>query len=417
MIIIYKPLTIYYPRCLVAMGYGRYLAFRAVNSLIVLLVALLIASLAFNALAEKTIEAIINDRVNQIRQQLAQRHVEFIDVLKGVKPRLLEWNITAKYKDKVWNCYVFLEDYEAGKLTNMSEDDINGVAEQCYLSYIKTREEISWGLNLPGYVRIILYVWKSLTLDFGEARMKYPQFGTNEIRDMVLIAMGRTALLFTTAYMINVAIALLLGLQMARKVGSPLDRGVSVIAMISASLPMFWVAMLLIYVFTYQLHIYPGVAMEPMPASIRGNILEELKWWLWHLYVPILTIVLVGFGGGAYATRNLVISIMQEDFVTTARAKGVPERKVIYGHVLRAASPPIVTSISLGFIGTFFGAIISEVVFQWPGMGSLYYLALSNADVPVLMANTFMFVFLFVLVRFLLEIIYGVLDPRIRASR
>lgn len=399
------------------MGYGRYLAFRALNSLMVLLAALLIASIAFNALADRTVEAMVNEKVNQIRMQLQQRRIEFIDVLKGVKPKLAEWNITITYKGQPINCYNFVDNYEKGLLENMSEDDIKTISEYCFLSYVRKREEVRWGLDLPPYVRILLYVYKTLTLDFGEAKSKYPQFGTSDIRSMVLIAMGRTALLFTTAYMINVTIALFLGLQMARKVGSILDRGVSIIAMISASLPMFWVGMLMIYLFAYRLHLFPSQAMEPMPDEIKGNILAELQWWLWHMAVPIMTIVLVGFGGGAYATRNLVISIMQEDFVTTARAKGVPERKVIYGHVLRAASPPIVTSISLGFIGTFFGAIISEVVFGWPGMGSLYYLALYNADVPVLMANTFMFVFLFVLVKFLLEIIYGFLDPRIKASR
>ncbi len=399
------------------MGYARYLAFRAINSFIVLLAALLIASIAFNALADRTVEAMVNEKVNQVRMQIQQRRIEFIDVLRGVAPKLLEWNITITYKGRPISCYKFTKAYEEGKLTNMSKDDINTIAEYCFLSYVREREEVRWGLNLPPYLRILLYVYKSLILDFGEAKAKYPQFGTSDIRAMVLTAMGRTALLFTTAYMINVAIALFLGLQMARKVGSILDRSISIVAMISASLPMFWVGMLMIYVFAYVLKWFPSQAMEPIPESIRGNIFAELQWWLWHMAVPIMTIVLVGFGGGAYATRNLVISIMQEDFVTTARAKGVPERKVIYGHVLRAASPPIVTSISLGFIGTFFGAIISEVVFGWPGMGSLYYLALYNADVPVLMANTFMFVFLFVLVKFMLEIIYGFLDPRIKASR
>ena len=107
---------------------------------------------------------------------------------------------------------------------------------------------------------------------------------------------------------------------------------------------------------------------------------------------------------------------MQEDFVTTARAKGVPERKVIYGHVLRAASPPIVTMSAFGIIGSFFGAIISETVFQWPGMGQLYWTAINVNDTSVVMAVTYASVFLIILVKFTLDLIYGILDPRVKTK-
>ncbi|RLC61623.1 MAG: hypothetical protein DRI01_08190 [Chloroflexi bacterium] len=399
------------------MGYGRYLAMRALNSVIVLIVALFIASIAFNSLAEVNVKEMVSARLQASKQQLAQQHRQLSDVVAALMQEFKEINVKVTYKDKTIDCYEFAKKLSEGTLEINDTRIIEAIADRCYTEYFKYREYSRWGLNLPIYIRVFYYVYKTLTLDFGEAKLKYPQFGTSDVKTMVLTAMARTALLFTTAYMINVALSIFIGLQMARRVGSVLDRGVSVVAMISASLPMFWVGMLMIYLFAYVFKLFPSVAYEKIPDEIAGNVFEQLKWWLWHLAVPIMTIVLVGFGGGAYSTRNLVISIMQEDFVTTARAKGVPERKVVYGHVLRAASPPIVTSISLGFIGTFFGAIISEVVFQWPGMGRLYYTALEQADIPVLMANTFMFVFLFVIVRFILEIIYGFLDPRIRASR
>ena len=151
--------------------------------------------------------------------------------------------------------------------------------------------------------------------------------------------------------------------------------------------------------------------------NMRTLILMQFnvfKVWLYYMALPLITVVLVTFGGWAYIVRNLVISVMQEDFVTAARAKGLPERKVLYGHVLRTASPPIVTYLALGLVGSFGGAIITETVFGWPGMGLLYWQAILGSDTVLVVAITYISVLMFIAVILILDFLYVLLDPRVR---
>ena len=260
--------------------------------------------------------------------------------------------------------------------------------------------------------------WNTLILNLGEARLSYPQFGhTRDVRTVILHAMSRTALLFTTAQLIVIAMGLFLGLQAARRVGGALDRSISFVAMLSASMPMFWLGMLMIWAFHYVLDLFPAVAWEYIPTEVKENPFSLFVWYLHHMTIPLVTIILVSFGGIAWITRNIAISTLQEDFIYTARAKGVPENRVIYGHLLKAISPPVTTMSGLAIVNSLFGAIISEQVFQWPGMGRLYYTALFNGDTKIVIGVTFMFVLLFVIVKFVLDATYGILDPRIRASK
>jgi len=107
---------------------------------------------------------------------------------------------------------------------------------------------------------------------------------------------------------------------------------------------------------------------------------------------------------------------MTQDFVLVARAKGLPESRILYGHVLRAAAPPIVTIIILSVLGSLGGAIITETVFNWPGMGMLYWSAISTNDLPVIIAEGYVFTFLFVIAMLIADLIYGLLDPRVKVG-
>jgi len=119
-------------------------------------------------------------------------------------------------------------------------------------------------------------------------------------------------------------------------------------------------------------------------------------------------------GAWIYVVRTLVLNTTQEFFVTVARAKGLPEGQVMRRHILRVAAPPIVTNLVFAFIGVLGGAILIETVFRWPGMGRLYYEAILAADESVIIALTFIYTFLYIIARFLLEVLYIILDPRVR---
>ncbi len=282
------------------------------------------------------------------------------------------------------------------------------------------------GLLDPKPVRVLRYAVWSLTLNFDmfHARAHYAGAKGNTATDVILAALPNTIILFTTSTLIVIAIGIFLGLQAAKRAGGLMDRTVSTIAMISASLPMWWVGMLMLLLFAFELgwapfasiDIYAELAALAQQYSGFLYVIYSIPIWLKYLWLPVLTIVLVSFGGWSYIIRNVVISTMTEDFVMVARAKGVPERSVLYKHVLRAASPPIVTMSALSIVGSLGGAIITETVFSWPGMGRTYWVALQNGDTGVLIAVTYMTAFLFVAVIVLLDFIYALLDPRVRTG-
>ncbi len=284
------------------------------------------------------------------------------------------------------------------------------------------------GLTKPFIERVFIYFSKAVTLQFQDLRTKpgvtYVGAEAPNALAVIKAALPASVMLFTTATIINIILGIFLGLQAAKRAGGLLDRTLSTGAMISASLPMWWVGMLMLYIFAYKIPIFPMVAKDVyselgvLAQHVSGPMfyIQSIPIWLKYMTLPLITVVMVSFGAWAYIIRNVVFTTMSEDFVWVARAKGVPERRVLYKHVLRAASPPIVTMSALSLVGSMGGAIITETVFQWPGMGFAYWTAINNGDSGVLIALTYMFVFLFVAVIVLLDFIYALLDPRVRVG-
>jgi len=325
---------------------------------------------------------------------------------------------------------------------------LRGLAQEMYQAKVKAleprlrglsaeeREEILqrinesiWrdlGLLRPLHERVMIYAVNAMTFRFENftAKKIYPGSYRNA-KDVVFNALRATIILFTTATIIELSIAIFLGLQAAKRAGSLFDRAISGLALVSASLPMWWVGLLMLLVFSYWLGWFPFAskdvyielaALNRMDIDPIQRFFMSIPIWLKYLALPLITVVLVSFGGGSYIVRNIVVGTIREDFVMVARAKGLPERSVLYKHVLRAASPPIVTMSALSLVGSLGGAIITETVFQWPGMGLTYWIAINNGDVGVLMANTYLVVFLFIVVIFTLDFIYMMLDPRVRVK-
>ncbi len=402
------------------MGMATYALNRVINAVVVILIATFICSIVFNALMEINVTQRIYMMVEDTLQRVAgsgglQALVNFIKLhaieMKKFGVRVTVFNNTYLCSD------IFTNSTMLSTLKSRGVD-IGGIARDCIEKYIIKREERRWGLDKPYIVRVFLYTYKTLTFSLGKPFGDYKQFGEyGDTFSLLAKAMVRSMMLFTIAYAINIAIAIYLGLYMARNVGGVLDRTVSIIGMVARSFPLYWVGLLMILVFSVKLGLFPSRAWESPPESIAGNSLQLVLWWGYHLVLPIMTIVLIAVGPTAYVVRNMVLNVMQEDFVQVARAKGLPERYVLYRHVLRTASPPIVTMLLLNLINTFFGAIISERVFQWPGMGTLYWLAISSGDIPVLMGLNYMFILLFVSIKVVLDLVYGILDPRIRTER
>jgi len=337
------------------MSFGKYVVYRLINAVIILFLAVLLMSALFTKLATIQLTAQVNEEVQQWVRGYTQTHH-----------------------------------------TQPSKELIE--------QYRQTRIKY-YHLDQPYWKRTWEYAINTFTFNWGQSFQKV--FGTTVIVDQIKTALARTVLLFTTAEILIIIIGLALGIKSARSPGSLLDRVISILAMVTSSLPMWWLGMLMILVFVVYLGWLPITLYSQVQVSGWVNILKKMS-------LPVLTIVIVSFGGWAWTTRNIMIGTMQEDFIMVARAKGVPERKIIYGHALKAAAPPIITMVIFGLIGSLGGAIITEIVFNWPGMGRLYYEALQLNAVKTMMALNYMFAMMTVFSMVLADILYAYLDPRIR---
>ena len=268
------------------------------------------------------------------------------------------------------------------------------------------------GLDQPWYSpqRIGLSMYKILTLDFGHAKYLTSDSGSSDVKDIILEKLPKTILLFTTATAIISVLGIFLGAIAASKVNSKIDKITSGFAIVSSSFPVWWIGVLMIFVFAFLYPIFPARATPEVSASDPG-------YWgslLYHMALPLITLVLIGFGSWAYLVRNFLVGVLQEDFIMAKRAAGIDEKRILYSHALKNAAPPIVTVLALSLSGSLGGAIITEAVFDWPGMGRLYFEAISVLDLPVIIGATYVLTAFFLASVFVADVLYGYFDPRVR---
>lgn len=281
--------------------------------------------------------------------------------------------------------------------------------------YVKNQIDLrvrSLGLDQPWYTpqRIGLAMYKILTLDFGRAKFITSDSGSSDVKTIILEKLPRTILLFTTATAIVSLVGIILGSISASKVGSKIDRITSGFAIVSSSFPVWWVGILMIFLFAFIYPIFPARATPSLAVTDPGYFPALL----YHMTLPLITLVLIGFGSWAYLVRNFLVGVLQEDFITAKRTMGIDEKKILYRHALRNAAPPIITVLALSLSGSLGGAIITEAVFDWPGMGSLYYQAITLLDLPVIIGATYVLTAFFLASIFLADVLYAYFDPRVR---
>lgn len=297
---------------------------------------------------------------------------------------------------------------EVRSLKNMKTEDVD--------NYIKERRayfyDIYW-LNRSIGERIFLRAINTITFNFGRSTIMMDSNGDRSVIKIIGEALPRSIILFTTAAVIQMLIGLFVGLLKARKAGGALDRTTSIITMIVYGMPTWWLAMILIMIFVYRFNIFPSSGLHSIPTP------EGIMYYidmLWHMSLPLLTLVIIGFWGLSFVVRNIVLSVLQEDYIMSARARGISEKSVLFGHTLRSAAPPIVTITLLGLLGSIAGSIIFEGIFSWPGLGNLYWISVQQNDIPVLMGNLAITTALYQLGLVILDISYGFLDPRIKVG-
>jgi len=268
-----------------------------------------------------------------------------------------------------------------------------------------------WGLDKPLHIRYGKYVVSMLTGQFGYSyRTQAP------VSLEVVERLKNTLFLIIPPEAAAVILGIVLGAVAAQRRGKLFDN-LSVISSLTLyALPVFWIAMVLIMIFAHNLGWFPSAHSQPDYWFIHPptSILEDIGIRLKHLILPWVTLFLLSFGGYVLLTRASVLEAITEDYVLTARAKGLKERAILFKHALKNALLPIITDIAIAFGFTLSGAIITESVFRYPGLGWWIWTAIENNDYPVLQAIFFIVALCVIAANFLTDIIYGFIDPRIR---
>lgn len=251
------------------------------------------------------------------------------------------------------------------------------------------------GLDKPLHVQYVTYLYKLLTLNLGiSARTQAP------VIDEVMARLPNTVILAVVSMAMSIAIGIPLGVLAALKRNTAVDVAVTGAGLVGVSMPVYWTGLILISVFAVNLRL--------LPAGGYGT-------WR-HLILPSITLSLYLIAFIMRMTKSSVLEVLNQDYVKMAVSKGLRKRRVLFKHVLRNALIPVVTITGLQFGNLLGGAVLTETVFAWPGMGRLIVDSIFARDYPVVQGAIFVFALLFALVNLAVDLIYTIIDPRIRLT-
>ncbi len=288
---------------------------------------------------------------------------------------------------------------------------------------VKAAEE-KWGLNRPVAEQYWVYLKNVARGDLGVS------FKTkNPVTQDILTFLPATIELAIMSFLFAITLGLPLGIIAALKSGKFMDHFSRVFALIGASMPPFWSGLLVLFIFYYKLKIAPAPGrLDPRltpPDTITGMYLFDSLatgnmpvFWdaLQHLILPSIILGWFTLALLARITRSSLIEVLQQDYIRTARAKGLKESAVVLKHALQNAMIPLVTVMGLAFAGLLTGAIMTETIFAWPGIGRYAVESSVNLDFPSLMGTTLVIAVLYMFMNLIVDITYGFIDPRIREA-
>jgi peptide/nickel transport system permease protein len=263
-----------------------------------------------------------------------------------------------------------------------------------------------YGLDKPLLDRYLAWAGQALQGNFG-----YSRSFNQPVLAVLWPRLLNTFLLAGIAFALSAAIALPLGIWAAERPRSGADYLINLFCFAGISVPPFWLALLLITLFAVALGWLPAGGM----ADIRPGtgLLQALGQQLRFLALPVATLTLVQLGGYTRFMRGSMIEALRQDYVRTARAKGAPERRVLWGHAFANALAPVLTILALSFGGLFSGALITETVFAWPGMGKTIYQAILDNDYNLALVGLLIATFATILGNLLADLAYAWVDPRV----
>jgi peptide/nickel transport system permease protein len=266
-------------------------------------------------------------------------------------------------------------------------------------------------LDQPLLLRSVRYLRNALTLNLGRAMNISSDSGSRNVRAIIVERLPYTLLLMGTANFLLFFVTLFLALAISRHYGSFVDKIIIGLSPTSSA-PSWLYGIFLILIFAAVLQILPfgGVIDAPVPDDFLGRALSVLR----HLILPASSLIISQFFYSIYNWRTFFLIYSSEDYVEMAKAKGLPSREIERRYILRPTLPTIITAFALLLIGTWTGAIITETVFQWPGLGRMTFKAIGLYDTPVIVGTTIIYAYLLAITVFLLDIVYSLVDPRVK---
>jgi len=295
----------------------------------------------------------------------------------------------------------------------MPGDPVSMLASQMRLREPKAIEAITeaFGLDKPLHVRYVKYVINMLTGQFG-----YSYYTRKPVIDEIGLRLQNTLVLVLVPEIVAILVGIVLGVIAAQRRGGLIDSASVITSLITYSLPVFWIAMILILIFAYNLKWFPSGHTVPdywryMPPK---TIWENWGVRLHHLILPWTTLFLLTYASYLLLTRATMLECITEDYVVTAKAKGLKERTVLFKHVLKNASLPIITEVAIVFGFTLSGAIITEQVFIYPGLGWWIWRSIEFYDYPALQAIFYVIAICVIIANLIADLLYGVIDPRVK---
>jgi peptide/nickel transport system permease protein len=295
---------------------------------------------------------------------------------------------------------------------------ISGDPTALFVNERASQEEFERVRHLLGFDRplpeqYISYVFNLLRGDFGNSL----KFDSPSLL-LVMERLPATLELTFSAMLISTLLAIPIGIIAATRRGTPWDGGTMLLAITGQSMPSFWFGLMMILLFGLTLRWLPisgrVAVIDPLLAGDVGTALRNIPAAVRYLILPSLTVGLYSLSRNARLVRSSMLEVLPQEYVTTARAKGLSERAVIFRHAFRNALIPIVTMLGLEFGFLLSGVVVTETVFSWPGVGRLVYNAIVQRDIPLVQTSVVVFSLMFVFVNLLVDMLYAVLDPRIR---
>jgi peptide/nickel transport system permease protein len=295
-------------------------------------------------------------------------------------------------------------------LVHMAPGDVSIVlagdsADPAYLATIRER----YGLDRPFLEQLWRYLVQVGSGDLGVSfRSREPVFAE------IMSRVPATLLLVGTSLVLSVVLGTIIGAWIARRPGSALDSGVSALAVALFSMPVFWLGLMMVLLFAVELQVLPAMGMSSVdgPRDGFGRVLDVAQ----HMILPVLSLTTVSLGQYIRLSRSAVAEVLGESYITTVRAIGFPERTVLMHYALRNALLPVVTvlGLQLGLVLT--GAVLTETVFSWPGLGRLIYDAILARDTPVIMGSFIVMSVTVALASLATDLVYAALDPRVKLA-